>query len=144
MMRGKSKSAQRARRLPMCAVAALDLWVAGCTSHSSYLGIPLGLGQADIELQQLASLARMGDKHAQLQLGIRFEEGRSVVRDLSKAHNLYSLAASDSGGPVWVYTPAVGNGTKGRMVSINRGPRQAGLVEARARLAALRRSREEN
>jgi len=67
---------------------------------------------ADMPLSQLASEAQRGSKQAQLELGIRFEEGRGVALDMGKARKLYAQAASDSGGTIWVYSPPVGNGTK--------------------------------
>ena len=108
------------------------------------MGISLAAGQVDTKLQQLATRARAGDKHAQLELGIAFEEGRGVERDLTKARNLYRLAASDSGGRMWVYLPSVGNGTKGRVMQVDRGPKISGLTEAKTRLDLLSRIPEEN
>lgn len=92
---------------------------------------------SDMPLPQLASEAQGGSKEAQLELGIRFEEGRGVERDLGKAKKLYAKAASDSGGPIWVYSPAVGNGTKGRVIAVNSGPKRSGLVEAKRRLEGV-------
>tara|TARA_R110002124_G_scaffold68699_5_gene185550 strand:+ start:1378 stop:2067 length:690 start_codon:yes stop_codon:yes gene_type:complete len=89
---------------------------------------------ADMPLTALASEAQRGSKEAQLELGIRFEEGKGVERDLGKARKLYAQAASDSGGTIWVYSPAVGNGTKGRTIPVNTGPKRSGLVEAKLRL----------
>lgn len=122
-----------ARRSSVVAVALL---LAACT-NDSYLGISLAEGVAPPEVEKLAVLARAGDKHAQLELGIRFEEGRGVARDPAKARNLYRLAAADSGGPVWVYAPPVREGEAGRVLRMGAGPRQAGLEEARRRLQAL-------
>lgn len=101
------------------------------------MGIPLVAGRANPELQQLANRAQAGNKHAQLELGIRFEEGRGVPVDIKRAMGLYRMAASDIGGAVWVYFPPVGNGTKGRGVPVETGRRQAGLREAKRRLEAL-------
>jgi len=90
-----------------------------------------------VPLAALASEAQRGSKQAQLELGIRFEEGRGVERDLDKARKLYAQAASDSGGTIWVYSPSVGNGTKGRMIPVNAGPKRSGLAEAKKRLGML-------
>ncbi|WP_323800837.1 SEL1-like repeat protein [Parasphingorhabdus sp.] len=92
---------------------------------------------ADMPLTALASEAKRGSKQAQLELGIRFEEGKGVERALNKARKLYAMAASDSGGTIWVYSPAVGNGTKGRTIPVNTGPKRSGLVEAKLRLEGL-------
>ncbi len=91
-----------------------------------------------LSLQSLARRAQAGDKQAQLELGIRFEEGRGVERDLKKAKKLYGKAASDSGGTIWVYSPPVGNGTSGRVIPVNTGAKQSGLAEAKRRLEALK------
>lgn len=88
-------------------------------------------------LSTLASAAQGGDKQAQLELGIRFEEGRGVTRDMKIARKLYAKAASDSGGTIWVYSPPVGNGTKGRTIPVNTGPKRVGLVEAKLRLEGV-------
>jgi hypothetical protein len=92
---------------------------------------------ADMPLTALASEAQGGSKQAQLELGIRFEEGRGVERDVSKARKLYGSAASDSGGTIWVYSPPVGNGTSGRTIPVNTGPKRSGLAEAKRRLEGL-------
>ena len=91
-----------------------------------------------MDLSSLAGLASTGSKHAQLELGIRFEEGIGMIPDLKKAHKLYGLAASNSGGTIWVYSPPVGNGTTGRVIPINTGPVRPGLPEAKRRLEELR------
>ncbi|WP_173205316.1 SEL1-like repeat protein [Sphingopyxis sp. BSNA05] len=92
---------------------------------------------ADMPLTALASEAQGGSKQAQLELGIRFEEGRGVERDIDKARKLYGSAASDSGGTIWVYSPPVGNGTSGRTIPVNTGPKRSGLAEAKRRLEGL-------
>ena len=127
----------------LCAVAAL----AACAAPSSYMGIsfsksaPLapGANQERIAaLQALARRAQQGSKHAQLELGIRFEECVGVPCDLDKAKKLYRKAASNSGGTVWVYSPPVGNGTSGQTAPFNLGSRQQGLAEAMRRLEVLK------
>ena len=118
------------------AAAVAALMLSACASHS-YMGIPLGQGLAAPELQQFATRARAGDKQAQLKLGIAFEEGRGVPVDVKRAIGLYRMAASDSGGTMWVYSPPVGKGTKGRVMQVETVRRQAGLVEAKRRLEAV-------
>lgn len=88
--------------------------------------------------------ARAGDKTAQLELGIIFEEGRGVVRDIEKAESLYRQAASDSSGRIWVYTPSPGDGTGGHVVQVDHGARTAGMPEAKLRLERLTRISAEN
>jgi len=99
------------------------------------LALPLGAygSGADPAVQALAARASTGDKQAQLDLGIRFEEGAGVARDLDTAKKLYRQAASDSGGTIWIYTPPVGNGTSGRVVPITKGEKSLGLAEAKKR-----------
>jgi len=128
------------RRAPVLCALLPALALAGCAAPSSYMGIDVGATSVAAErpdLQSLASRARAGDKQAQLELGIRFEEGRGVERDLKKARKLYAKAAASSGGRIWVYSPPVGNGTSGRVIPVNAGPRQHGLAEAKRRLEGL-------
>jgi hypothetical protein len=122
----------------MTLLCVLSLFGAqGCASPASYMGISLVSTEADPELQRQAYLAKGGDKQALLALGIRFEKGLGVARDLDKARKLYRQAAADSGGTIWVYSPPVGNGTSGRVIPVNAGARQIGLIEAKRRLEAL-------
>jgi hypothetical protein len=110
--------------------------LASCAVPTSYIGISLQPGAAPSELQALAMRAQAGDKRAQLDLGIAFEEGVLVPANTRSAKKLYSLAASDTGGTAWVYQPPVGN-SAGRLVPFDRGRYSRGLAEARRRLAAL-------
>lgn len=105
---------------------------------SQQLGIDRGpSGVEAMSRHQLARLASDGMKNAQLELGIRFEEGLGVEQDFAKAKKLYALAAADSGGTLWIYQPPVGNGTTGQTVPIDMGPKIYGLNEAKRRLSAL-------
>lgn len=113
--------------------AATLLATGACTTHR-YMGISITPGEASSDVQALAQRARAGEKQAQLDLGIRFEEGDGVPQDAGRASKLYRQAASDSGGTIWVYTPSPGNGAKGRVIPVDRGPRQAGLDDAKKRL----------
>ena|GEM_PF-1352334 len=107
------------------------------TLETRRLALVLHRSHPAMPLTALASEAQRESKQAQLELGIRFEEGRGVERDLDKARKLYAQAASDSGGTIWVYSPSVGNGTKGRMIPVNAGPKRSGLAEAKKRLGML-------
>lgn len=124
------------RHLVAGIAATVTLLLLPACANQSYMGIPLVAGQVDPELELLANRARAGDKQAQLELGIRFEEGSGVERDLDKARKLYRLAASDSGGSVTVYVPGV-SGASGRVMLIDSMPRRVGLEKARRRLDAL-------
>ena len=113
----------------------------GCGAPSSFQGISFAPGAANAEVQTLAQRAAAGDKWAQLELGIRFEEGRGVPVDWSRAARLYRQAAASTGGTIMVYVPPVRPGGAGRVMPISSGPRTAGLPQARARLEALRKRR---
>jgi hypothetical protein len=131
----------RLRAVGAALLAALMLLCASplltaCTANS-YAGIPFSVGAADPDLQGLAMRAQAGDKHAQLELGVRYEEGRGVPIDLRRAERLYLMAASDSGGTTYVYSPPVGRNGRGQVIPVDTGPRQHGLPEARVRLDEL-------
>lgn len=121
----------RSAPLPILA-AALSL--SACSAPSSYMGVSLTPGAAEPHIQSLARHAQAGDKHAQLALGIAYEEGKGVAADLKRAHKLYRAAATASGGTIYVYIPATRKGGKGGVMPVNTGPRVEGLAEARERL----------
>ena len=125
----------RARTTAVGLMAALAL--AAC-APTTYAGIPLRAGAGDPELQQLARQAQAGDKQAQLELGIRYEEGRGVARNLARAEELYELAASVTAGRQHVYAPPVGNQTAGQVMDVAVGTPRPGLQAARWRLERLR------
>ena len=113
--------------------------LSGCATNS-YMGIslsPPAATEEQGELQTLARRARIGDKHAQLELGIAFEQGVGVPRDLSKAETLFEKAASDSGGRLWVHVPASGK-ARARVIPLSTGVAVAGLPEAAERLRGMR------
>jgi hypothetical protein len=124
------------------ALAAAILLLAGCGPATSYQGISLRGGGAAPEVQALATRAASGDKYAQLELGIRFEEGRGVPLDWERAERLYRTAAAQRGGTMMVYVPPTRRGGAGHVMPISSGPVVPGLPEARARLEALRKRRE--
>lgn len=131
----------RIRRMTRCFAAGIAatmpvMLLSGCGSYGD-MGIPLAAGQVDPELKLLANRARAGDKRAQLELGIRFEEGRGVKRNIAKARDMYRLAASNGGRPVWVYVPPMIKGQRGRVMPVASGYNTSGLAEAKARLEAL-------
>ena len=134
------RKAVRSARL-RTAVAAALLFVAGCGPATSYQGISLRAGEGDPAVRALASRAASGDKWAQLELGIRFEEGRGVPMDWRRAARLYRMAAAQSGGTTMIYVPPVRRGGTGSVMPMSLGPVVPGLAEARARLEALRKRR---
>lgn len=96
-----------------------------------------------VPLPVLASMARnVMNKHAQLELGKRLEEGRGVARDTRLARRFYRMASRDSqrGAPLFnegVATFSV-SGIGGH--SIYSRPRADGLPEAEERLRILARA----
>lgn len=114
------------------------LLLSACTAPSSWMGIALDPGYGGSEINLLAARARQGDKLAQLDLGKRFEAGDGLTADEKRARQLYRLAATDSGGTIFVYSPPVGKHGKGQVIPVNLGPRVAGLAEAKDRLRALK------
>ncbi len=119
--------------------AAAALLLLGALALQACVARLPGCG-AEAAMDALSSLrcgAARGDKQAQLELGILYEEGRGVERSPRKAARLYQAAGSASGGTVYVYSPPVGGEKSGRVIPINAGPRQAGLAEAQYRLALL-------
>lgn len=127
------------------------LSIAGC-AQSSYMGVPLN-GQSlsqnpfghsfekaqyrALPLPEVAVRASQGEKSAQLELGKRFEEGRGVEVDLSKARRLYQKASADSGGEILMHVPGSNGGVSGRIERFGRGAKRKGLAEAASRLRAL-------
>jgi len=93
-------------------------------------------GVEQAEIGSLARRAQAGDKQAQLELGIRFEEGRGVKRNLKKAEKLYRLAASDSLNEVAFYQPKIGS-IPAQSLKLKAGSKNDGLHEARERLKCL-------
>ena len=123
------------------AVGAALLLLCACAPATSYQGISLLPGAADPAIQALASRAASGSKWAQLELGIRFEEGRGVPMDWRRDERLYAMAAADSGGTTMIYVPPVRRGGTGQVMPMSTGPFVPGLTEARVRLRALRQRR---
>ena len=71
----------------LSALLAAALLMGACASQQ-YMGVSMKPGGADPAVQALAARASAGDKQAQLDLGIRFEEGSGVARDLDTAKKL--------------------------------------------------------
>ena len=130
----------RSENANILALLAATLLLSACASNV-YMGIPLAEGVGDPALRSLAQRASAGDKQAQLDLGIRYEEGRGVPADLARAESLYRLAASDDLRQKWIYTPPVGNGTSGRVIAVDRSAANPGLLEAQHRLQQLEKRR---
>jgi TPR repeat protein len=120
------------------ATAALAL--GACAAPGTYAGISLAAGIADPQLQALARRAQAGDKRAQLDLGIRYEEGLGVATDLGRAEKLYAIAAADAHRQTWRYQKSA-LGSQAFFAPSSDEISQRGLPEAKTRLAALNRRR---
>ncbi len=118
-------------------VMILPTLLDACAAPTSYAGIDLRPGLENTQLQATAQRAQYGDKRALLELGIAYEEGRTVPVDLKRARALYRAAASTTGGTIFVYQPPVRKGGAGSVMPVNMGPVVPGLAEAKARLKAL-------
>lgn len=116
-------------------VGVASLTLSACAS-SIYAASPLAMASTDPAVGNPVVRARSGDKHAQFDLGVRFETGDGVEKNRAQAIALYRQAASSSGGILWVWSPAVGN-VPGRTIPINQGPVVPGLPEARKRLQEM-------
>lgn len=134
---GARAKASRAQGGVRALVLGAILLATPACATSSYMGISMIPGEASPEVQGLAQRARAGNKQAQFDLGIKFEEGNGVPQDEARAIRLYKQAARDSGGAQWVYVPSPGNGAPARVMPVDTGPRQAGLEEAKRRLGNL-------
>lgn len=117
-------------------IVCAALGLTACAPGDYYAGISRRPGVAPVDLPRLASRAQAGDQQAQLELGIRYEEGVGVPVDRKRAASLYRQAAADSGGPLWVYRPPVG-AAAGRIVPVDGGLARAGLPDAKERVRRL-------
>ena len=112
-------------------VALLAFALFACSGR--YMGIDtFALAPPVAALVQRASA---GDKQAQFELGLRFARGFGMPQDCGKARKLLREAAAPSGGTIWVYSPPVTKGGAGRVIPVDRGPMQPGLVAAQDALA---------
>ena len=131
----------RGMRAALAAILLVGCGVGATACASGSVPIPSASSFADPELRMLVRRARWGDKAAQLELGMRFEEGRGVTRNLDLAERLYARAAAASGGSILIYSPRVGHAPP-QLIKLKAGPRIPGSIEARQRLERLRRSKE--
>lgn len=115
-------------RVAIVATLATFSTLPGCTAPKSYFGVPLQPGAADPDLQRIAASAQHGNKDAQLELGIRYEEGVGVPVDYKLARDLYAAAASTVGQRL-AYSPAVGN-SPAKIISLPNEQGQRGSEEA--------------
>jgi hypothetical protein len=118
------------------AALSIAAGVLSACASTSYAGIPLTAGAADAELQDLARRAQAEDKHAQLELGIRYEEGRGVAPDFRRASKLYRSAATTTALST-SYSLPQGRGGSTSAGVLYSGAVSAGLPYALARFCSL-------
>jgi hypothetical protein len=111
--------------------------LSGCSTPRNYMGIDISARAPVNSIIELARRAQAGDKQAQFELGMAYEEGQLLPRNLRRAVALYRLAAAGSSGRHWIYSPPSGAGQVGRVVAVDVGQRQSGLVAAQARLTEM-------
>lgn len=119
------------RLILMCVMFALAQPTNATSSQN--IGTSLSEGATNTTIQALTAKAESGDKQAQFDLGVVYEQGNGVKRNLEKARQLYVMASLDSGGPIWNYIPANGNAAS-RMEKITGRPFVRGLELARNKL----------
>ncbi len=112
------------------------LLLTACAAPTSYAGISFADRKTPSTIRGLAARAQTGDKHALFELGMAFETGEGVPVDIRRARKLYRLAATTTGGTIYVYVPGP-KGKPGYVTPVNTGPVRHGLPEAKARLKAL-------
>jgi len=117
-------------------IALIGLLATACAPRTQYIGLDLRPGSAIAsDVRALAERARSGDKQAQYELGIAFEEGRLGLRpDVKRAAKLYAAAAMDKGGTRTAFVP---NNGAVSAVTLHSGPLVPGLKSAKERLVAL-------
>lgn len=121
--------------LKIAALVGAGMLLSSCANAltgRSYLGVDSTSLPAS--LQSVHARAKAGDKHAQYDLALAFKDGDGVAQNCEMAKSLLRLAATSSGGRLWVYSPPVGNGTSGRVIPVNTGPKTPGLAKARTLL----------
>ena len=130
-------------RIALAAALISAAAVTGCAAQPErFAGISFDSASHPPEVRALAERAAEGDKMAQLELGIRYEEGRGVAADRRRAQRLYQMAATHSGGGrQYEFFRPMRPGGRWHVIPIEGGPFVPGLPEARARLEALRERR---
>ena len=99
----------------MLALSIAGIILTSCTPKR-YMGISLEEGAAPAAIQALGQRARGGNKEAQLELGVLFEDGIGLEQNLTRAKYLYRRASKDTKHSVWVYMPAAGYKGRGGVV----------------------------
>ncbi len=122
----------------MLGMTVATVMLAGCAHRGGCAAIA---SHGSATPAALECAAASGDKFAQLELGIRYESGEGVSRDLRRAERLYTQAARDEPRSRYVYSAPVGNERYGRLIPVSDGTAAPGLAEARERSRRLREAR---
>jgi hypothetical protein len=129
-------------RFTLAALLAAATLAACASQPARFEGISFASASHPLEVRALAERAAGGDKVAQLELGIRYEEGLGLPVSRRRAERLYGMAAEHSGGGrEYDYFRPMRPGGRSHVIPIERGRFVPGLPEARARLEALRQRR---
>lgn len=126
------------RNLVLLTLILLPAALAGCM-HRRECGAVASYASAAPSTLECAAAA--GDKRAQLALGIRYETGDGVPRDLRRAERLYARAARTETRSRAVYSAPVGDERYGRIIPVSAAATEPGLPEAQERLRRLRQAR---
>lgn len=128
--------------LRSCAFAIPFLMLApalqGCATQSSAALFDVGTG-ADADLRALSKRAAAGDKRAQYEMGVRFEEGEGLPWDLGRAERIYRLAASPVGASQIYFPSASGKSGQVKRITNRNVPANdhAAIREKALRIRAL-------
>ncbi|WP_375291537.1 hypothetical protein [Qipengyuania sp.] len=112
----------------------------GACASQRYAGLDLRPGAAPADIQQLARVTQSGSKQAQLDLGIRLQEGRGIPVDHGKAARPFARVATDSAENRMLFVPAAGS-LRSTILPIRQGTKITRSAEARARLQTLESSK---
>jgi TPR repeat protein len=119
-----------------CNEAQVKAFAALFTDANGNVAILIARVRHRLETEDVTCWAKRGDKAMILELGKRFETGDGVTANAKRAETLYMMAATSTGGPIWLYTPGF-QGAPGRVMSIDRWPVIQGLREGTYRRALM-------
>src|SRR5690606_7329583 len=83
--------------------------------------------------------ADSGDQVSQYLLGFAYEHGIGVERNVEQALRYYKRAAAPRANRTYVYSPAVGHESHGRVIPVTTGPNLPGLGAAQKAVERLER-----
>lgn len=92
---------------------------------------------ASARIEQHRCWADTGDQVSQYLMGVAYEHGIGIAADPEQALAYYKRAASPRSNRTYVYSPAVGSESNGRVIPVTAGPDLPGLAAAQAAVARL-------